>query len=448
LAGLRQHKTRLATTALAIALGTMFVTATLVFTAGLGAHFDARVMGGSERVDAVAAAEEAGGIPAGALEAVRGLEEVAAADGTPRGSAVLLDSGGRRLGEAPAVVLAAPGRVSRFPVAAGAPPSAADEAALATTTAEAGGFGVGDEVRLVDAGGRTRSFRVSGLVDFGVEAEVLRRGAVVLEAGAAREVSGVRGLDEVAVRGAEGVSQERVAEAVAGVLGGEARVWTGRRFGELQAEEAGVQARSVSAGLGLFAGVALFVSVLVVSNTFAVLAARRVRETALLRCLGAGRGQVFAAAVGEAVLLGAAASVPGAVAGAGAAAGALVVGGGAVAGVSGGVEPVVGAGPVAAGAAAGVVATVGAVLRPAWEATRTAPVEALRSGAAGGSGPVWGRARAVVAAAGFAGAGAAAGAGSVAEPGAGAMCAVAAGGVLCFFGVMAVAPAVVGRVGS
>lgn len=52
----------------------------------------------------------------------------------------------------------------------------------------------------------------------------------------------------------------------------------------------GVDALSVI--LLVFAGIAVVVSALVVANTFAILFARRLRDFALLRCVGATRRQV------------------------------------------------------------------------------------------------------------------------------------------------------------
>ena len=60
-----------------------------------------------------------------------------------------------------------------------------------------------------------------------------------------------------------------------------------------------------------FAGVALFVSCLVIGNTFTILMAQRARQVALLRCLGATRRQVARAALIEATLVGVVASVVG-----------------------------------------------------------------------------------------------------------------------------------------
>ncbi len=60
-----------------------------------------------------------------------------------------------------------------------------------------------------------------------------------------------------------------------------------------------------------FAVVALMVAALVITNTFAILVAQRTRTLALLRCVGATRGQVFRQVVGEGLLIGAVGSVAG-----------------------------------------------------------------------------------------------------------------------------------------
>ncbi|WP_020013769.1 FtsX-like permease family protein [Promicromonospora sukumoe] len=65
----------------------------------------------------------------------------------------------------------------------------------------------------------------------------------------------------------------------------------------------------------VFAGIAVLVSVLVITNTFAILFAQRVRDFALLRCVGATRRQVVGSVRREAVVVGVLASLGGAGAG-------------------------------------------------------------------------------------------------------------------------------------
>jgi len=69
--------------------------------------------------------------------------------------------------------------------------------------------------------------------------------------------------------------------------------------------------------LVVFAGVALFVSALVITNTFSVLFAQRMRDFALLRCVGATRRQVLGSVRGEAAAVGVLASLAGTVVGVG-----------------------------------------------------------------------------------------------------------------------------------
>ncbi|NYI98357.1 putative ABC transport system permease protein [Streptomonospora nanhaiensis] len=450
----RPRAGRFAATALAIVLGVAFVTATLVFTDSLDARFAAQAEGRADRVDAVALpADPARPLPADGLAKVRELPEVAAAAGTVRGEAVLLDRGGRALGGVPALALSAGGAASRLVADEGRLPAAPAEAALATTSAEAAGYAVGDTVTVVGHDGAEHDFTVTGLVDFGLDLEVAQRGAVVFAPPTARRVTGAEGFGEISVRAAEGVAPERARAALAHALGARAETMTGAEFGRATAEDAGVRTRTIGTALLLFAAVALFVAALVIGNTFAVLVSRGRAETALLRCLGATRGQVFAGVVAEALVVGAVSAGAGVLAGIGAAVGAVRIGA-ALPGAAavfgpgaGALVPVVRPGAVLLGLAAGVVATLAAALRPAYLATRTAPLAALREAATADADAVGSRrgARGRLAASGALAAVAAAvtAVGTAAEPGPAAMAVVAGGGLVAFGAVLPVAPLLV-----
>ena len=84
------------------------------------------------------------------------------------------------------------------------------------------------------------------------------------------------------------------------------------------ARSADEQASDVKKGLGffntfllVFALIALFVGAFIIFNTFSMLVAQRTRELALLRALGASRGQVRRAVLLEAVVVGLLGSVIG-----------------------------------------------------------------------------------------------------------------------------------------
>lgn len=132
----------------------------------------------------------------------------------------------------------------------------------------------------------------------------------------------------------------------------------------------------VRTGLGAFAALALAVAVVVVSNTFSVLLAQRVREQALLRCIGATRRDLWRAGTTEAALLGVAAGAVGLLVGwAAAAVAALAVTRWLPVTVDVPVPgPVEVGGALALGAVATLVASVAALLR----AGRVSPLAALR----------------------------------------------------------------------
>ncbi|MGO2633346.1 MAG: ABC transporter permease [Galactobacter sp.] len=146
--------------------------------------------------------------------------------------------------------------------------------------------------------------------------------------------------------------------------------------------------------LGLFAAIALVVTVLVVANTFTVVLAQRTRELALLRTLGAKRSQVRRMVTGESLLIGLVGSVVGVALGV-----AVVWGGCAV------LSPVLDLpyltfgmnwSAVVVGIVVGVLVTWFASLRPASAATRVAPLAALRPQDTVTAGSKRGRGRIVV----------------------------------------------------
>ncbi|GAA4696792.1 putative ABC transport system permease protein [Promicromonospora umidemergens] len=127
-----------------------------------------------------------------------------------------------------------------------------------------------------------------------------------------------------------------------------------------------------------FAAIALLIAAMVITNTFQVIIAQRTRALALLRCIGAGTGQLYRSVLLEAAILGAVASAVGILTGALLAQAALLVAPSFDLGV-----------PIPATIAltwqsivlplvVGTVVTVLAALAPARSATRVAPLAALR----------------------------------------------------------------------
>lgn len=125
----------------------------------------------------------------------------------------------------------------------------------------------------------------------------------------------------------------------------------------------------------LFVAIALFVATLVIANTFAILFAQRMRDFALLRCVGVTRRQLRRSVRLEALALGLAASVVGVVLGAAAGLGLVEV--------VGHWWPDMGRASlsrrwVLGAVALGTLVTVGAAWLPTRAVTRVTPLAALR----------------------------------------------------------------------
>ena len=134
--------------------------------------------------------------------------------------------------------------------------------------------------------------------------------------------------------------------------------------------------RFLTPGLMVLAGVALLMGGFIVFNTFSMVVAQRSRELGLLRALGASRRQVTVSVLGEAVLVGGAASAAGIGGGLGAAPGLLALL--RAFGLAAPPAPVVFHGlSAAAGLLAGVLVTALAAMQPARQANRVAPLAAI-----------------------------------------------------------------------
>ncbi|HEX4466863.1 MAG TPA: FtsX-like permease family protein, partial [Solirubrobacteraceae bacterium] len=155
------------------------------------------------------------------------------------------------------------------------------------------------------------------------------------------------------------------------------------RTGAKQAEQ---ETSNLESNLGflrtfllIFAYVALVVGAFIIFNTFSITIAQRVRELALLRTLGASRGQIQRSVVYEGFLLGVIGAVLGLLAGIGVAPAldALFKAFGATLPDSG---TVLETRTIVVSLLVGVLVTVAAGLAPALRATRVPPLAAMREG--------------------------------------------------------------------
>ncbi|MFD0479703.1 ABC transporter permease [Nonomuraea thailandensis] len=250
-------------------------------------------------------------------------------------------------------------------------------------------------------------------------------------------MTGAKGYAEIDVAGT--VSKQ----AVAAAAGGSYTVKTGAELADDLAAAAGVETQMFTLGLLLFGVVAMMVAALVIYNTFNILVAQRTREMALLRCIGATRGQVFGSIVLESAVVGSLASALGLLIGYGLAALTLSVLGALDAPLPTDAAVSLTPSTIAIGLAVGLVVTVCAALLPARSATRVPPIAALRSQAEEQT------FRAGLVRAGFAALFLVAGLGTTGfgvfalEPGEAALFAVMGGGTLTFLAVLILGPVLV-----
>ncbi|MFO7279200.1 MAG: FtsX-like permease family protein [Thermoanaerobacterales bacterium] len=200
-------------------------------------------------------------------------------------------------------------------------------------------------------------------------------------------------VTSIVVGAEEGVGQEELARRIDAVLPEGVESLTGAELTEEQ--EDALQKDFLGflrTFMLVFAGIALVVATFSIYNTFSILVAQRTRESALLRAVGASRGQVLRSVALEALVVGLVASAGGIALGIGLATGLLSLMEGMSMAVPG-TPLAVGADTVAVAAAVGVLVTLLASIAPAVRASRVAPLAALRDVAVDRSGTS--RARAV-----------------------------------------------------
>ncbi|MEU8569682.1 FtsX-like permease family protein [Streptomyces pathocidini] len=385
------HKARLLMTVLAVMLGVAFVSGTLVFTDTLSHAFRSQ---SAKSYDDVAVAvtslgneydpaETHPGVSQKTLDEIRGLDGVAAAYGRVDGFAGVADPNGKLIGagwsnKGSNFDPGKDGKDSAYTFTDGEGPLKADEIALDKDSAAKGEYKVGDRVR-VATNGPVKEYTLSGIFTTKDGAVNAGGSLVLFDTAVAQEQYLKPGwYRNVTVTAAPGTDDAKLLDAVEPLLPQNAEAKTGQAVADEQAEE-------IEQGLGAlkqvllgFAGIALFVGVFLISNTFSMLVAQRTRELALMRAVGASRRQITRSVLLEAGVVGAIASAVG-----------FVLGVGLALGLRSGMaafEMKIPAGPlvvtptpVIAALAVGVLITMFAAWLPGRRAAKIPPVAAMNS---------------------------------------------------------------------
>ncbi|WP_158851950.1 ABC transporter permease [Saccharothrix deserti] len=389
------RKLRLVLSGLAVVLGVMFVSGSFVLTDTLDRSFKDLFATVYSEVDVEVAvkpkvdqdnpeAARAGTLTADDVKAVESVDGVRTAVGDVIGSARPIGENGKVLTTSGAPRVGTAWRDGgQEEMREGHPPRRDDEVAISAYLAETGGFQVGEQVSVLTLEPK-RTFTVAGI--FGYPGNRASLGGELTtaftETTAQQLLLGTPGaFSGITVRADDGVSQAVLRDRIQAALGDAYQVKTGEQLAKEQADEIGEGLAFFNYVLLGFAGIALFVGIFIILNTFSIIVAQRTRELALLRAMGASRKQMIGSVVVEAVVIGLIASVVGL--GAGIGVGALLanvfstIGGGSLhlAGIA--VPP----SAIISSFAVGIIVTVLAALLPALRASRIAPVAALREAA-------------------------------------------------------------------
>jgi putative ABC transport system permease protein len=328
LRGLLARKLRLALTALAIVLGVTFVTGTLVLTDTLNRTFDTLIGTAYQHIDfqirgraafnkdTAAAANGTGDrkpIPASLAASVRRLPGVASVDPSVAGYAQFV-SGGNAIGSAGSALGFSfdPNRhLSSVRLVDGSAPSGPDDVVMDKGTATKHHFRVGETVRVL-SGGPPRSFTITGIVTFGSADNLAGATLAGFDLPTAQALFNTRGdYDTINLLAKPGADNIRLERTIARILPAGVQVVSGQAVASELASAVSNALSFLSTALLVFALISLFVGAFTIFNTFSITIGQRTRELALLRVVGASRRQVFWSVLGEAVLVGLAASLVG-----------------------------------------------------------------------------------------------------------------------------------------
>ena len=325
LRGLMAHKVRLIATALSVLLGVAFMSGTQVLTSSISASFDKVFSDVYASIDVVVRSNNKVETPFGSqrtrisesvLPTVTGVPGVEAAEGQVVGQIKVLDKDNNPLVAAQGPPnfglnwLTSPS-LNGWKVVDGVAPTQSSDILLDAKTAKDGHYAVGDTVNVSVTKG-VQSFTLVGIAKFGKLDTWGGAQAALFTTPTIQALVGEPGMyDWISIAGKDGESQQQLANTVAKVIPPGTEAITGKEF-TAESQDAFQKIIGIfSTFLLVFALIALFVGSFIIYNTFSIIVAQRTKELALLRALGASRGQILRSIILEAFFVGLIASIIG-----------------------------------------------------------------------------------------------------------------------------------------
>ncbi|MFD5467078.1 ABC transporter permease [Kitasatospora sp. NPDC127059] len=385
------HKGRMALSLVAVVLSVAFVSGTLVFSNTATSTFSKLFAATASDIsvqppkpaddEEPPAGDKPATVPASLAQRVAAVPGVKSAVGQVMvGNAILVNPATDKLvgptTGAPTLV----GNWTDTPrnpvrITSGHVPRNSGELVLDADTAKKAKLGVGDRIRVDNAGGQ-HPYTIVGIATF----TTTNPGAALafLDTPTAQQVLlGEQAYTSVEAFGDGSRSNDQLKTAAL------AEVGTGYQV-KTAAEQKDENTKSIGSGLNFmkyamlgFAGISLIVGGFLIINTFSMLVAQRTREIGLLRAIGGSRAQVNGSVLVEALILGVLGSTLGVAVGLGVAFG-LIKLMNAIGMDLNASDLEIGPDVFAAGYAVGILITVIAAWIPARRASRIAPMAALR----------------------------------------------------------------------
>lgn len=322
------RKARLVLTSLAVILGTAFLAGTSVFSATLDRTFnnlfedvfkniDGYVRS-TEVVEGEFGLQERTRIPLSTLDKVKTVPGVADAVPDIQAFARIIAKDGKPLGaegNGPptfgSVGVEFKGQL--WTIADGRYPSGPTEVALDEASAENGGYVVGDTVKVVAQAG-SREFTLVGIASYGDVRSPGGATFALFDVDTAAEFLGRPGfIDAILVVGDGTRTDDELARDIDAIFDPADKVetLTGSEITAETQDQIGEALSFFGILLSTFSAIALGVGSFVIYNVFSISAAQRQRENALLRAIGASKGQISRAMLTESLVVGLVGSVAG-----------------------------------------------------------------------------------------------------------------------------------------